>query len=398
MTPPARVRRVTPRATAIGILAAVLAAVAVASTWSTFRDPVTWTPDALFYQARLLELRGADQDEAMARTFEGPLSAELRARDPGRTGDAAWVEYNEPFYERRVAVPLAGAALYPAAGDKSLLYISLAGYVAAVLALFGLLLLRFRLVTAAAVALAAALLPPLVHHSSFPLTDSWGLALEIAALAAAILTLDRGLRWLPLWIGAIALLSLTRDSTWIPILAAGWLALRYRARVPVTLFASGIAAALPAVLLLSTPVRPLLALLVNDSEPSADTSWGFIASNYPGALEQLVRANVGFLRRGEWYTALYLVGGVLALLLLVWRRREVRDRASELLTAGAVLALGYVLAAPVFSAFRLELVFVPMAAYGIALAGELAAARFAARDGSPARDLPASPTRTSPHG
>ncbi len=119
----------------------------------------------------------------------------------------------------------------------------------------------------------------------------------------------------------------------------------------------------------STPVRDLLALLVNDSEPSADTSWGFIASHYPGAVVELLRANVGFLRRGEWYTALFLVGGVLALLLLVWRRRETRSVETTLMCAASVLALGYVLAAPVFSAFRLELVFVPMAAFGIGLAG-----------------------------
>ena len=58
-------------------------------------------------------------------------------------------------------MPLAAAAIYPAAEERSLLYLSLAGYVAAVLALFGLLLLRFRLVVAAAVTAAAALLPPL---------------------------------------------------------------------------------------------------------------------------------------------------------------------------------------------------------------------------------------------
>ena len=117
-------------------------------------------------------------------------------------------------------------------------------------------------------------------------------------------------------------------------------------------------------------MRDLLALLVNDSEPSADTSWGFIAGNYPGALVELLRANVGFLRRGEWYTALFLVGGVLALLLLVWRRRETRSVETTLMSAAAVFGLGYVLAAPVFSAFRLELVFVPMAAYGVALTAE----------------------------
>jgi hypothetical protein len=288
-----------------------------------------------------------------------------------------------------VAVPLAAAALYPVTEERSLLDLSLVGYIAAVLALFGLLLLRFRITVAATVAAGAALLPPLTHHSSFPLTDSWGLTLEIVALGAAILALERGLGWLPLWIGAIALLSFTRDSMWIPILAVGWCALRRRSRTPVTLFATGVAAALPALLLFSTPVRELLALLVNDSEPSADTSWGFIIGHYPGALVELLRANVGFLRRGEWYTALYLVGGVLALLLLVWRRREVRDTTTTLMTAGAVLALGYVLAAPVFSAFRLELVFVPMAAWGVALAAERVAAHLGERDGAVARRLAA---------
>jgi hypothetical protein len=370
---------------AIGIVAAALAALSCLAVWPAFHDPVEWTPDALYYQARVLELRG--EDNTVDKVFEGPLAAELRKRDPGHTGNKTWVEYNEPFYERRIAVPLAAAALYPVTEERSLLDLSLVGYIAAVLALFGLLLLRFRIAVAAMVAVGAALLPPLTHHSSFPLTDSWGLALEIVALGAAILALERGLRWLPLWIGAIALLAFTRDSMWIPILAVGWCALRSRSRTPVTLFATGVAAALPALLLFSTPVRDLLALLVNDSEPSADTSWGFIVGHYPGALVELLRANVGFLRRGEWYTALFLVGGVLALLLLVWRRREIRDTTTTLMTAAAVLALGYVLAAPVFSAFRLELVFVPMAAWGVALTAERVAARLAARDGALARRL-----------
>lgn len=374
------------RTTIIGFLAAVLAGLACLSVWPAFQDPVTWTPDALYYEARLLELRGVDHDEAVRRTFEGPLSAELRARDPNHTGNEAWVEYNEPFYERRVALPLAGAAIYPLAEERSLLYLSLAGYVAAILALFGLLLLRFRVAIAAAVTLGAIFLPPLVDHSSYPLSDSWGLALETVALGAAILALDRGLRWLPLWIAAIALLAITRDSTWIPVLAAGWCAFRYRSRVPVTLFATGILAALPALVLFRTPVRELLALLVNESEPSGDTSWWFIARHYPEALLDLVRANVGFLRRGEWYTALYLVGGVVALLLTAWRRRPM-PAPLTLMTAAAVLAFGYVLAAPVFSAFRLELAFVPMAAWGLALAAEAGLSRVKARHGAVARIL-----------
>jgi hypothetical protein len=369
------------RTTLAALLAVAFACLAVVHVWPAFHHPVVWTPDSLYYEAKLLEIKGVDHDAGMKRTFEGPLSAELRARDPQKTGNPRWVKYNEPFYERRVAVPLAGAAIEPLAGLRSLLDLSLAGYVAAILALFGLLLLRFRLAIASAVTLATIFLPPLVKHSSFPLTDSWGLALEITALAAALLTLDRGLRWLPLWIGAIGLLAFTRDSTWIPILAVGCCALRYRTRVPVTLFATGVAAALPALLLFSTPVRDLLALLVNNSQPPADPSWSFIASHYPGALWELVRANVGFLRRGEWYTAFYFVGGVLALLALV-RRRRALGTAGLMMTSAAVLGVLYVVAAPVFSAFRLELVVVPVAAYGLALAADAVAARAAERYGA----------------
>jgi hypothetical protein len=383
----------TGRRTLIASLTVALGLLAFLSIWPTLHEPTTWTPDGLYYQERLLEIRGVDDAVARDRTFDGPLSAELRGRDPHHTGNAAWVEYNEPFYERRVALPLAGAALYPAAGDRSLLYLSVAGYVAAILALFGLLLLRFRVAIASLVTLGAVFLPPLVNHSSFPLTDSWGLALLIVALTAAILALDRGLRWLPLWIGAILILGFTRDSTWIPVLAAGWCAFRYRSRVPVTLFATGLVAALPPLLLFQVPVRELLAELVNGLEPSPDTSWSFILGHYPGALLDLVRANVGFLRRGEWYTAFYLVGGMLSLLLFVWRRPATRTPATSLLTAGAVAGLLYVLAAPAFSAFRLELVFLPMAAWGLALATEVVFARVAERQGTLAR-LPATSRRS----
>ena len=385
-------RGVRAKAALVTVLALAFAGLAYLQVRDTLAEPVVWTPDALYYQARLLEFRGADQGDAIARTFGAPLSAELRARDPGHTGNPDWVRYNEPFYERRVAVPLAGAALYPVAGDRSLLYLSLAGYVASVLALFGLLLLRFKVAIAAGVTLAAVFLPPLVNHSSFPLTDSWGLALEILALAGALLVFDRGLRWLPVWIGAIALLAFTRDSTWIPVLAVGWCAFRYRSRAPLWLFATGVVAALPAVLLFRTPVRDLLALLVNDSEPSSDTSWWFIARQYPEALLELVRANVGFLRRGEWYTALYLVGGVVSLLLLAWRRPR-RDLSLTLMTAAGFVALAYVLAAPSFSAFRLELTFVPVAAWGLALLTQGAAARLREGNGLVGRPLDRLPAR-----
>jgi hypothetical protein len=343
-------------------LALALAALAVSA--SALSDPVRWTPDGLFYQARSLELRGVDRDTALKRTFEGPLGAELRRRDPARSGDPDWVAYNAQFYERRIAVPLLAGALDPVAGDRAILDISVAGYVATILALFGLLLMRFRLPIAAAVALATIALPALSHHSGFPLTDSWGVALETAALAAGLLVLERGPRWLVAWVAAILVLSFTRDTMWIPIAGAAGVALYVRSRASVAMLGSGVAAALPVVLLFPVPLRELLAMMLNGIQPAPDASWGFIADRYPGALADFLQADGGYVRDGAWYSAAYLLVGLGLLFLLTLRRRQAPGDA--FLLAAALAAVAFVLALPVFSAFRLELVCLPMAAFGLA--------------------------------
>jgi hypothetical protein len=352
------------KAAPILLVVALLAALAVGMTAGALSDPVEWTPDGLFYQARSLELRGHDHGDALRETFQGPLGAELRRRDPAHSGDPDWVAYNAKFYERRIAVPLAAAALEPAAGDRAILDISVAGYVATILALFMLLLMRFRLPIAAAVSLATVALPALSHHAAFPLTDTWGLALEIGALAAGLLVLDRGPRWLPAWVACLVVLSFTRDTTWIPILAAAGLALHLRSRDTFLLLGTGLAAVVPALLLFTIPARELLAMMLNGIQPTPDASWGFVASHYPSALVDFVHANGGYVRDGAWYSAAYLLGGLALLLLFTLRRKPTPT--DTFLLAGALASVAVVLALPVFSAFRLELVCLPMAAFGLA--------------------------------
>jgi hypothetical protein len=356
------------------LVALALAGAALLSVAGSLSDPVRWTPDGLFYQARSLELRGESSEAALRETFGGPLGAELRRRDPARSGDMDWVRYNTQFYERRVALPAAAAALDPVAGDRALLDLSVAGYVAAVLAIFGLLLLRFRLPIAAAVALATLLLPALTDHSAYPLTDSWGLALETVALAAGLLVLDRGPRWLVLWVASIFVLSLTRDSTWIPIAAAAFLTLRYRSRISVYLLGSGLAATVPVTLAFSAPMKELLAMMLNDGiQPVRDPSWGFVAERWPGAVVDLLQADGGYVRDGAWYSAGYLIVGLL--LLFALGRSERSQQWMTFLRAAAVAGALSVLVVPIFSAFRLDLVCVPMAAFGLGLAAERVLAR-----------------------
>jgi hypothetical protein len=361
------------RKDAVRLLVAIaLAVTALLAVSSHLSGPPRWTPDALFYQARVFQIvDGNTQPQALHRAFDGPLAADLRAVDPERSGSPQWVAYNARFYERRLAVPLAAAAIEPLAGDRALLDVSIAGYVAVVLALFWLLLVfRLPLGIATAVSAATIFLPALTKHSTFPLTDSWGLALEIAALATAVLALRRGPRWLIPWVALIALASVTRDSMWIPVLGAGWLAVTQRTRIAVLLAATGVAAALPAVVAIRVPMRELLAQMVNGAMPAPDMSWTTIAGKYPAAIVDMLQADGGFVRDGALYSALFLLTG-LALLFVLARGSD----AATLMKAAAVAGAAYVIAIPVFSALRIELVLVPMAAYGLALGAERLATR-----------------------
>jgi hypothetical protein len=362
------------------VVAVALAAVALLAVSDSLSGPARWSPDALFYQARVYEIRdGLSQPDALREAFQGPLGERLRAVDPERSGSPQWVAYNARFYERRVAVPYVASLLVPLSGDRAILDVSLAGYVVAVLAIFWLLLLlRFHLVVAAGVTLATIFLPALTFHSGFPLTDSWGLALEVIAFGTAILALRRGPRWLIAWAAAIALLSITRDSMWIPVLAAVCLAVIERTRPTIALAATGFAAALPAVIAIQVPLRELLAQMLNGLQPAPELGWGEIASRYPGAIVDLLQADGGFVRDGAWYSAAYLLVG-LALLVLAARNGR-RGPATILMVAGALAGAAYVLTVPVFSAFRLELVLVPMAAFGLATAAETIAERAAIFD------------------
>jgi len=78
-------------------------------------------------------------------------------------------------------------------------------------------------------------------------------------------------------------------------------------------------------------------------------------------------------RNGAWLSALFLLAG-LALLFVLGRGSRASSGIS-LLKATAVAGALYVLAVPIFSAFRIELVLVPMAAFGLGLGLEWLAAR-----------------------
>src|SRR3954470_3351346 len=113
--------------------------------------------DALFYQAQSLQLRGKSEAESLRAVANGPIAASLErsearnADTSARAGDPAWIGYASRFYRRRWTVPAMAAAIESAAGGRSLLDVSLLGYVLFGVLLYALLRRRFSPAVAGAV-------------------------------------------------------------------------------------------------------------------------------------------------------------------------------------------------------------------------------------------------------
>ncbi len=350
----------------LAVCVGVVAVLVTAGSWGT---TTRWHPDSLFYEAQLLEVQGVDGRKALERVMSSPIADGVSAV----VHDPVWVEYNRDFYRRRWVVPTLGAAVEPVFGTDSLQLVSLIGYVLIGPLVFLLLRRRFGAVVSVAAALVCIGLPSLRFWSAQPLTDSFAVALEALGLLAAVLVLDRGRRWLLLWCAAVLALAFTRDATFVLVAAAAWVALTRRSRTAVELLLTGVVAALPAPLLFGAPLQRSLAFVVSGYDVSADTSWSFVLDRYPGALWRVAREDFESLTRVTPVTGLVVVVALAAL--FVWRRRP--DPYFGLMRAAALACVGMIALQPNPTGLRLELVFVPVLAVGVALALEAVVTRFA---------------------
>ena len=349
--------------TALAITALLLlAALSMGRHWS---GDISWETDALFYQAKTEQILGAEAKAARERVFGGPLSAYERGLEaqspdePRRVSDPAWVEYSSSFYQRRLLLPALAAALKPLLGIRALQVLSLLGFVLVPALLFLLLRRRFSLGASFAVSAAVILWPPLRAWSVFPLTDSSGLALLVAGLLCGLLVYERGPRWLVPWTLCVCALAFTRDIAFMLVVPAlGLLALE-RDRRSLALVACGIAAAIPALLVHSVSESKELAYVFADHTIPTDTGWGAVLSEYPSQLGHMAGRYLDY-AAGNPLVVLFAAAGMVAAFALGPRR----DRLTILLWGTLPGYLLLLVVGPAFSAFRYELVLVPLIAFG----------------------------------
>jgi hypothetical protein len=363
---------------------ALLVLVGAGSMAKQWDGHILWERDGLFYEAQVLELKGESKVAALDQVFYGPLGtwsrqleAQQPASEPKRQANHEWPLYSARFYERRLLLPAVAVALAPLLGVRSLQTLSLLGYVLLGPLLYALLRRRFRRGTSLLVSLCCLALGPVRGWSIYPLTDSWGLALEVLSFLIALHVLDRARpsrRWLAGWMVPWALvvlaLSFTRDTSFIPVLAVGAVALLTRSRKSIALTLTGIAAALPAPLLYSVGEREQLAYVFNQHNIPIHTSWGWVLSHYLPNLGTMISEYAHFALHDEPLTVLVFALGV-ALAILCTARTVRRDTTFQVVLAGAGLGyLALLLVGPSFSRFRYELVLVPLVAFGLALGCE----------------------------
>jgi hypothetical protein len=352
--------------------------VAAASSLSSWWAPVWWSgdPDTLYFQAKVLRFRGENERVALHRLFAGPQASGLRKLDERRPAakrqftNARWIDYSSRFFRRRVFVPLLAAAAYPVFGERSLLTVSLLGYLLLSLALYALLRRRFSSTVSAVVTCACMLTPSLRRNSFIPMSDSWSILLETCALLAAVFTFQRSMRWLVPWMAALGAASLTRDVTVVPLIAVLCLAIHTRSRRSVLLAATGVASTLPALLAFgNASVRENLAFVFSGYNPPHDASWSFVLHHYWPNVRDLARLDLQYGTGLGWQTPLWYLGILLAaagVVLLV--RSAARGDLFFLLHGYSLIGAAVFLAVfDGYSAFREELVFLPPVAVGLAL-------------------------------
>jgi hypothetical protein len=344
--------------------------------------PVRFSPDGLFYQATLLRIRGNSEGVVNRDVFSkdglaAPYYSSERTNER-RVSDPAWVRFSRRFYARRILLPLLGAFTYPLMGIRSLLFWSLAAYVAFVAAVWVWLLSRFRLALATIVAVGVGLFPPLVSFSRLPLTDSLALLTEVLGVLCisriAKVNEFEGRRNL-LAFAAIYVAAATARDAELPLLAGiAFVVVAYRSRTAIACLCSGLAFSGLKFWYWPAPWAEEMSYVIRGFTVGPTFKPALLARGYAHELKTMLLVDVqpfGWAGRsvGSRMGLVILVGGLVVAM-------KYHDRASRipLSVIGGGVALLLIL--PQMSNLRLELILLPGAAFGWAYLLEALSAHF----------------------
>jgi hypothetical protein len=323
-----------------------------------------------------LEVRGASAQAAQQEVFHSALARPAIAQEPS-VAKPSWQSFERQFFRRRWLVPVLAASIAPLAGLRALPDVAIVGYLLFGLALCMLLASSYGAALSLPASALCLALAPMRDWGLRPMTDSWGLALTVAAIGFALLTCGRSYRWLPAWLVTMIALSFTRDLALIPLAALAWLALAsretaVRRRVLVTAV-GGVIVTFPPYLLFGASLRLTLASIIAGFEiPSrAHATWSYIAAHYPSLVYQTIKFDFHYMVSNPT-VGLSVMLGLIALFAV-----PARGKWLVLAMRGATVGWLVVFAVdPVVTGFRYELGLLAPVAVGLcSLADHLLSAR-----------------------
>ena len=348
--------------------------------------------DGLFYEVHAEEVQGTPHAEAIRDVFGGPRGREAAAIFDAPVGQSlvlnpTWVAYNEQFYGRRWVVPAVAAGVSSATGmsiGRGMQTASMLAYALIGAAVFLLLRRRFGVWPSLTGAFGCLLLPPLYRWSVGSYVDSWGVLLETVGLLSLLLVVDRGPRWLWLWVVDMVLLSLTRDATLLLGICAVAVAVTARSsttarRRSLWLVVTGALAAIRVALLIGAPLRGFIA---QNANVPADSDMHTLVHAYFHQLWYVLGKKLSYPAdtAGALAPVLYIGLVLIAGLLIAVALRPARGDAFWVAQRGVLVGSAVLLLlsnSP--QGYRLELVLVPAYAAGVALVADRLAGRRTAR-------------------
>jgi hypothetical protein len=185
------------------------------------------------------------------------------------------------------------------------------------------------------------------------------------------LAVERGGRYIVVWVASMLALSFTRDATAVLLAGVALIAITTRSRRNTAVLASGIAASIPALALFDAQVVEQLSWVIQGNQIPHPASWSFVLEHYPETMWTVLRLDAEYPGELSFPAFWYAIGAAILATIVCMIFASPRRDPFYLLHRGALVgAAAVVLLAASYTAMRVELVFIPCVAVAFAFTGQ----------------------------
>jgi hypothetical protein len=164
-------------------------------------------------------------------------------------------------------------------------------------------------------------------------------------------------------------LSFTRDATIVPLFGVAWIAATTQTRRSAAVLGTGVASAVPALILFGAPVVQQLAWALSGFRHIPGHSWSYVEARYPRGILHLLHLDAIYPGALSFHLFWYAVGAIIIGSILYMLIASPSRDPFFILQRGALIgAAATVALSAAWTDMRVEIVFVPCVAAALAFA------------------------------